>query len=249
MKLQIMSDTHLEFSNFVPDYTDASTIILAGDIGSGLNGLYWAKDTFPNKHIIYIIGNHEHYGFDRQVTLNQMKTIAKSFGIHFLENDEVIIDGVRFLGCTLWTDFKLFGYDQEPYALQAGQRGLNDFRLIREDDKIFTAKRSQELHEESIKFLKMKLNESFDGKTVVVTHHTPSMLSVHDRYKNDLLSACFSSNLDDMFGKMDLWVHGHTHVNLDYISEGTRVICNPRGYVTAYRNENKEFNPGLIVEI
>jgi hypothetical protein len=77
----------------------------------------------------------------------------------------------------------------------------------------------------------------------------PSKLSVADRFKNDLLSACFASELDHLFGMMDIWVHGHTHDNFDYIINGTRVICNPRGYVTYNGTENFDFNPKLVVEV
>ena len=70
-----------------------------------------------------------------------------------------------------------------------------------------------------------------------------------DRFKDALLSACFASELDYLFGKMDLWVHGHTHDNLDYEVKDTRVICNPRGYVTYNCRENFDFKPGLVIEI
>lgn len=249
MKIQILSDIHLEFSNFIPPQTDADVIVLAGDIGKSADGLDWARKTWPDKEIVAVLGNHEFYGYDKTDVELATKITAIENGIHLLDNSEVILNGVRFLGATLWTDFKLFGYDQEPYALQVAQRGLNDFRLIREDGKLFTAKRSQELHEESVKWLKLKLSEPFEGKTVVVTHHCPSMLSVADRFKNDLLAACFASNLDELFGKCDMWIHGHTHDCMDYVSEGTRVICNPRGYVRSGRSENLKFNADLLVEV
>lgn len=249
MKLQVLSDIHLEFSNFIPPKTDVDIIVLAGDIGKSADGLDWARKTWPDKEIVAVLGNHEFYSHDMPEERAYQQAVAKERGVHLLDNSEVILNGVRFLGATLWTDFKLFGYDQESYAIQAAQRGLNDFRLIREDGKLFTAKRSQELHEESVKWLKLKLSEPFDGKTVVVTHHCPSMLSVADRFKNDLLSACFASNLDELFGKYDLHIHGHTHDYIDYVSEGTRVICNPRGYVRNGRSENLKFDAGLVVEV
>lgn len=74
------------------------------------------------------------------------------------------------------------------------------------------------------------LSEHYSGKTVVVTHQLPSMLSVDDKYKENLLSSCFASNLDDLFGNVNIWIHGHTHESFDYVANGTRVICNPRGY-------------------
>ena len=75
------------------------------------------------------------------------------------------------------------------------------------------------------------------------------MSSVADRFRDNLLSVCFVSELGYLFGKMNLWIHGHTHDNMDYVENGTRVICNPRGYVTYNSTENSDFNPGLVVEI
>lgn len=135
-------------------------------------------------------------------------------------------------------------------VMSDGQLCLNDFRVIREEEKQpFTPGRSIELHEKSLAWLKAKLDEPFDGKTVVVKHHLPSRLSVVDRFKDSLLSACFASELDFLFGKMDVWIHGHTHDNLDYEANGTHVICNPRGYVTYRGQENFYFKPGLVIEV
>jgi Icc-related predicted phosphoesterase len=96
-------------------------------------------------------------------------------------------------------------------------------------------------------WLVKKLDEPFEGKTVVVTHHLPSARSVSDKYEGSTINPCFASNLDEHFGKMDLWIHGHTHDSFDYAINGTRVICNPRGY---WKKElNQSFIPTLVVEI
>lgn len=250
MKLHVLSDLHLEFSAFVPPAVEADVIVLAGDIGKGASGIYWARSTFPDKPIVYLAGNHEFYGTRRLETLRLLHIAAKQNGVHFLDDDEVVIGGVRFLGCTLWTDFCLFGREMKERAMQEGKRYLNDFRVIQEENlEHFSPALSIELHEQSLAWLKTKLAESFAGQTVVVTHHLPSIRSVVDRFKNDLLCACFASELGYLFGKMDLWVHGHTHDNLDYETNGTRVICNPRGYVTSRSAENSKFNPSLVIEL
>lgn len=250
MKLHILSDLHLEFSTFEPPATDADVIVLAGDIGKGNKGVYWARQAFPDKPILYVPGNHEFYGTQRQETLALLNMAGQENGIHILDDAEIIIDGVRFLGCTLWTDFMLFGEAKKADAMYEGRIFLNDFRVIQEEDKIpFSPARSIELHEQSLAWLKAKLDEPFDGKTVVVTHHLPSSQSVADRFKYSSLSACFASELDYLFGKMDMWVHGHTHDNMDYEANGTRVICNPRGYVTYRDQENFNFKPGLVIEV
>ena len=254
-KLHILFDLHLEFSTFQPPATDADIIILAGDIGKGTKGIYWARETFPDKPILYVPGNHEFYGSQRQETLSLLHIAGAGNRVHILDDTEVTIDGVRFLGSTLWTDFCLLGEVQKPFAMLAGQQGLNDFRLIHDGRFEFTPAQSIVLHKKSMAWLTAKLDEPaavrqhFDGKTVVLTHHLPSMQSVVDRYKENLLSASFASELGHLFGKMDLWIHGHTHDNLDYEVNGTRVICNPRGYVTYQGQENFDFNPGLVIEI
>lgn len=249
MKLHILSDLHLEFSTFEPIATDADVVVLAGDIGKKSHGIIWAREAFPDKEIIYVPGNHEFYGADRAETLALMRIAADQCKVHLLDNDAVVIDGVRFLGCTLWTDFLLFGKAKKSTAMSDGQNCLNDFRLIHESHLIFSPARSVELHELALAWLKARLDEPFAKQTVVVTHHLPSKLSVVDRFKDQSLSACFASELDYLFGKMDLWIHGHTHDNLDYEANGTRVICNPRGYVTYRGTENFDFKPALVLEL
>lgn len=249
MKLHILSDLHLELSTFEPIATDADVVVLAGDIGKKSHGIIWAREAFPDKEIIYVPGNHEFYGADRADTLSLMRIAADQCRVHLLDNDAVVINGVRFLGTTLWTDFLLFGKSKKSTAMSDGQNYLNDFRLIREGREIFSPARSIELHEQSLAWLKAKLDEPFAEQTVVVTHHLPSKLSVVERFKDSSLSACFASELDYLFGKMDLWIHGHTHDNLDYEANGTRVICNPRGYVTYRGIENFDFDPALVLEL
>lgn len=182
--------------------------------------------------------------------LRLLRDAAAETGVHFLDNDEIVINGIRFLGATLWTDFNLFGIEQQSASMAAGMNGLNDFRLINDGGVPFTPSDAAALCNQSINWLKTKLiKESSLVKTVVVTHHLPSMQSVADRYKNDVLSACFASNLDELFGYSKLWIHGHTHDSFDYMSNGTRVVCNPRGYVHQGKQENLRFNPELVVEI
>lgn len=237
---------------FEPPATDADIIILAGDIGKVANGIHWARRTFSDKEIVYVIGNHEYYGTQRAETLAMLHIAARATGVHLLDDAELLPQQhhLRILGCTLWTDFCLFSEFTQNAAMQAGLHGLNDFCLIQEGRLgTFTPAQSVGLHKKSLAWLKSKLDEPFDGKTVVVTHHLPSEQSVVERYKSELLAACFASELDYLFGKMDLWIHGHTHDNLDYESNGTRVICNPRGYVTMSGMENFNFDPGLVIEI
>jgi calcineurin-like phosphoesterase family protein len=82
---------------------------------------------------------------------------------------------------------------------------------------------------------------------VVITHHAPSRQSVQPRYRDDLLTAAFASDLDDLVTKAALWVHGHLHAPADYRLGDCRVVANPRGYVGI--GEDRDFNPALVVEI
>jgi predicted phosphodiesterase len=229
--------------------------VLAGDIDLTTAGIRWARRAFPHQQIVYVAGNHEFYRADRAATLLEMKETAAGCNVHLLENGEVVIQtpnsphGVRFLGCTLWTDFRFFGESMKQQVMLAGQNGLNDFRLIREGEEIFTPARSIALHEQSVAWLKDRLEAPFAGKTVVVTHHLPSARSAAGRFQDSLLTPCFASKLDDLFGKMALWIHGHTHDSFDYEANGTRVICNPRGYASIRGEENPDFNPALVIEI
>ena len=255
MKLYILSDLHLEFSDFWPFENDAEVVVLAGDIDKRANGIFWARSAFPDREIIYVPGNHEFYGAQRLEVLEEMRAAALENGVHLLDDRVVVIDSprkqnsVRFIGATLWTDFRLFGDDMKQQSMTIGQSRLNDFRLIHEGGERFSPSRSVELHEQSLAWMKEILETPFAGKTVVVTHHLPSAQSVTDRFKDSVLSACFASELSYLFGKMDMWIHGHTHDNIDYQANGTRVICNPRGYVTYRGAENFNFDPKLVVEI
>lgn len=249
LKLHILSDVHLEFSDFTPPETNADVVVLAGDISQGPDGIGWARNNFADKEIIYVPGNHEFYGSDRPEILDKLRREANTHKVHLLDNDMIVIGGVRFLGSTLWTDFRFFGDELKDRSMMAGLNGLNDFRVIREAGGNFSPARSVELHEQSLAWLKGMLDAPFGGKTVVVTHHLPSALSVVERFKDSPLTPCFVSELGYLFGRMDLWIHGHTHDNMDYCAKGTRVICNPRGYVTHRGIENLDFKPDMVVGI
>ncbi len=250
MKLLILSDLHNEFAVFEPAGTMADAVVLAGDIDNGDEGIAWARRAWPDRKIVYVAGNHEFYGGEYLETLASLRKSAAAHRVFLLQDDEVVIDGLRFLGSTLWTDFEFFGAESKAEAMDEGQRRLNDFRLIRYGQSgTFTPSHSVDIHRRSLAWLRARLDEPFEGPTVVVTHHLPSMKSVAARFRDTPLSPCFVSNLDYLFGKMGLWIHGHTHDSFDYVANGTRVVCNPRGYVTSRGAENANFDPVKTVEI
>jgi predicted phosphodiesterase len=250
MRIHVLSDLHIEIAAYQPQPVECDVVVLAGDIGNHVQGIEWGRYIWPNKEILYVPGNHEFYRLGRIETLKQMRVCARELGIHLLDNDEVVIAGVRFLGSTLWTDFNLFGEELKRSAMAEGKKYLNDFRLIRERFRMFSPARSVQLHKTSRAWLTAKLQEPFPGKTVVITHHLPSARSVAERYKSSLTSACFASNLDELMGASALWIHGHTHDSFNYVLHGTRVVCNPRGYCrNPEKPENLEFDPRLVMEV
>lgn len=252
MKLHILSDLHLELSDMQPHSASNQTdvIVLAGDIHKNAKGIRWARESWPDKEIIYVTGNHEFYRDHVEHIKEELEAAAEDTGVHFLDDQEAFIGGVRFLGATLWTDFGLFGWENQLSCMDAGRRALNDFRLIRMNDWPLTPEKTVDMHKASRAWLQDRLAEPFDGKTVVVTHHAPSRGSLAARFADDPLSACFVSELDHLVEQADLWIHGHTHDNFDYRVGKCRVICNPRGYeFPSGGPENFDFDPTLLVDI
>jgi len=238
---------HIEFEDFAPLATGADVVILADDIGVGMGGLDWIQKRLPDRSVIYVPGNHEFYHHDIAL-IDELKTLAPDH-IHVRNNDQVIINGVRFLGSILWTDFALFGEVDKFFAKQAARQGMTDFSIIQNNGQPFRPGDAIRLHTASLDWLAAMLAEPFDGQTVVVTHHAPSSQSVHPRYARDLLTPAFASNLEHLMegDRAALWIHGHMHESFDYEVYGTRVVCNPRGY--APEALNPDFRTDWILEV
>ncbi len=266
MKAMIVSDLHLEFwkerspinlfkqsNKSKPD-----VVILAGDICSGANAVRWASEFFSGIKVLYVMGNHEAYGSSiEQTELRIAAECDRSENVTFLNCDEFIFQNVRFLGCTLWTDFKLFGEDQRLEAMRESALYISDYNAIRikaeteaDTERKLSTIDTAYIFEKHSSWLQSQLDQRFDGKTVVVTHMSPSFLSVHDRFKKSLASAAFSSNLENLVVKSDLWIHGHTHDSYNYKIGDCMVICNPCGYpMRSGSSENGAFDPNLFIEI
>lgn len=250
MNIQIVSDLHLEFHKTqqagysgIDAMPGADVLILAGDIALGTN----AVSVFRNwpVPVLYVAGNHEYYGSDIIKVNKALREQCAGTQIHFLERDAVSIGGVRFVGATLWTDYLLYGRDQQARAMIEAQECLNDHCSIRLNGKRFEPKDALFRFVRSKEWLAEKLNTPFDGPTVVITHHGPHWESVHPKYRlgTSLLSAAFVSDLTPLMGKAALWVYGHVHDSFDYMINGTRVVANPRGYPNRHTGafENAEF--------
>lgn len=252
MKLWILSDLHLEIAELAAPLAipDADVCIIAGDLCRGPDkGVEWLAETIAHAMpCVYVAGNHEFYRGGLREGLAAGREAAQGFtNVHFLENDLVIIDGVRFIGATLWTDYRIGGH--QLIAMVHARERMNDYRAIslqRKPWMRFTPEAAFRLHEESRTFIDSSLKAD-QIPTVVVTHHLPHDGSVAERFKGDLLNAAFASDLSDMIkaGRPTLWVHGHSHDSCDYRIHRTRIVGNPRGY----GNENGSFDPGLVVEV
>lgn len=257
MKVQIASDLHLEFykeatleAARLPPAPNANVLVIAGDIARGTTAIEAFRD-WPVP-VIYVYGNHEHYGLDMSKNSKAIRAAAEGTAIHFLERGEAVIDGVRFLGTCLWTDYLLFGREKQAAAMQYAEDNLRDHGVIKNSGKWFKAKDALHRHVLSKNWLRERLDTPFEGPTVVVTHHAPHTGSIHEKYASDLLCAAFVSDLTPLMGNASLWIHGHVHDSFDYHVAGTRIIANPRGYPlkrNGIEYENPGFDPILVAEI
>jgi Icc-related predicted phosphoesterase len=255
-RAQVMSDLHLEFRNLLLEAVSPKpdVLILAGDIHVGTRAAEWACQISKLDDIDTVIvgGNHELYGklrLDRWAEEFRAVVAREGAKVHVLDNSSAEINGVRILGCILWTDYNLFGFQDR--SMRDAKRGLSDFMRIRKSDgHLATPGDFLAEHNTSVAWLREELAKPFDGETIVVTHHGPSAKSVHEVYRTDPLSPAFCSNLDDLVGASgaSLWVHGHVHTSFDYQIGGTRVVANPRGY-TKTDDLNPQFRPDLVIEI
>lgn len=258
MRLLILSDLHREIYpnrdlGIDLEVSKPDVVILAGDIDKGQSSVKWAAEVFAGLPVLYIAGNHEFYGFAIDRVPDAIKQACdETKNVHFMNQDEFIFQGVRFLGATMWTDFELFGNAKKMQAMDECRRSMNDYHLIhvaKDDYRKLDPADTARLNFVQTDWLRRELTHSAH-KTVVISHHAPGMYSVPDAYKADIVSAAYASDLEELAVRADLWIHGHTHTSMDYQIEKCRVVCNPCGYVRrSGGNENANFNPNFIVEI
>jgi Icc-related predicted phosphoesterase len=277
MKIAVTSDIHLEFGPIELKNTEnADVLILSGDIcvAKDLNVLDIRNGTdnersqrihkfFQNcssefSHVVYVVGNHEHYHGDFIKTIQRLKdNLGYLVNLHILDKESVIINDILFVGGTLWTDMN----KEDPITLMHMKGMMNDFRLVmngtrethfRDNDgnsqvrvAWFTPDDAVEDHKKMLEYLKIMISGKTEHKIVVVGHHAPSKASTHPRYKDeDVMNGGYSSDLSDFIldhPQIKLWTHGHTHEDFDYLIGSTRVVCNPRGYIN-YEDRADKFN-------
>lgn len=262
MKIALCSDLHLEFSDIELQNTEnADVLILSGDIcvahslhdhpidkpvpadamkpGRNQSAAYKYReffkrvnDEFPNT--IYCSGNHEFYHGRFPDAYDWLREEVKNYSnIHFLDKEQVEIDGATFVGGTLWTDMN----KNDPTTLQLIEGMMNDFRIIRNSQRNygrFTPLDAVVHHRETLAYIKSVVDSDASKKYVVVGHHAPCALSIHETYKNEYyMNGGYHSDLSEFIldrPQIALWTHGHMHNPSDYMMGDTRIVCNPRGY-------------------
>jgi Icc-related predicted phosphoesterase len=247
VRIRVLSDLHLEFADFRPPPVQADVVVLAGDIHVGIKGVAWARQEFPDVPVLYVPGNHEYYRGAIPRLLDKLRHEASGSNVRILEQESITVAGVRFAGCTLWTDMALI--DDDPQIGMAASSVMSDFKLIRVSPKHRRLRPEDTVafHHQSRRWLQ----EQLQGETaarVVISHHAPLPESLHPDYAGDRSNAAYASNLRGLLQqtKPCLWIHGHVHYARDYRLGSTRVVSNPRGYP---REMAEGFQPELVVEL
>jgi predicted phosphodiesterase len=276
MRIQLFSDLHLErdptFEPLIHSGTDV--IVLAGDIGSyqarsrlqdedfGL-GRFSPSRTGSKARVLYVPGNHEFDGIEYDEAYARLQRICAALGIEWLDRRVLEIDGVRFIGSTLWADFDAVAV-QEPDLTKQLQARNKAFRAANyylsknttlKNGVPVLAEEQREMSLACQDWLRAALTAPFDGKTVCVTHYAPSLCSADPRYGVTPGTAGFCNAMDALIPYADVWMHGHLHCTNDYVVEGEadgrphscRVVGNPLGY--ANKGEQEAFRPELLIEI
>ncbi len=284
MKITLASDLHLEFSDCydIKNENGADVLILSGDImiaedlhdhphvpsiyeygsfaelGRKQKRVQTFRDflkrmsnTFSD--VVYVAGNHEFYHGKFHKGIQYLREQCAEYpNVHFLERDCVKIQDVTFVGGTLWTDMS----KGDPLTLHAVRDMMNDFRIIKNDEKGYTSLKPHDTvirHKQTLDYIRSVIAEKHDEKFVVVGHHSPSFQSVSENYKHEtLMNGAYHSDLSEFIldhPQIKLWTHGHTHHPFDYMIGETRVVCNPRGYENDGYSEQTGWNPNIILEV
>lgn len=283
MRITLVSDLHLEFSDLdLVNDQNTDLLILAGDImvaedlhnhpvsdrlnqarENNIMGLrqanavryrdFLARCSYQWPQVLFVAGNHEFYHGRFWNSIEHLREEISAYdNIVFLENQCHTVNDTVFVGATTWTDMNR-NNEITKYTVQ---RSMNDFSLIRNDRKGWrkiTADDVIERHRHSVQYIQNIAAQHRDKKVVVVTHHCPSHLSIHEQYKNDReINGAYVSDLSDIMldnENIVLWCHGHTHHRFDYEIGGCRVVCNPRGYQSDFHSEDTGFDTNFVIEV
>lgn len=247
MRIQILSDIHLEFEDYKLDYSGSDIVVLAGDVHIGDKGIKWVFDQIIDIPVVYVLGNHEYYRNTYPRLIRKIKLQTQGSNITLLENESLRIEDVVFHGCTLWTDFNIFGNPRvDGYECQ---QKMTDYKKIRREPN-YSKIRALDvavINNHSARWLSNDYENNKGQKNIIVTHHSPSANSLPEMHRKDRINAAYASNLESLIEKLspELWIHGHIHESSDYRIGQTRVVCNPKGYLC----ENRDFRHKFIISI
>ena len=261
MKFRLLSDLHLEFHSEnmklfrVPELEDDknTVLLLAGDIALAHDAKEYMRELCDRfRYVCYTLGNHEFYKNYYNRVRDDWAVLERDYmprNFRLIDDTSLVVDDVRILGGTLWTDFNKRDY----FAMFMARKGMNDYGCITfiEGDRyrkllpIDTAR----IHEKTLRYIRSEVEKPWDGKTVVMSHHLPHPLCSPERFRDNPLQPAYLSNLDNMIYEtdIDVWVHGHTHDSVDFEIHGTRILCNPRGYYPEALNP--DFKPDFVFEV
>ena len=254
MKIALMSDLHLSVHPMSPPAVAADVLVLAGDLLRPAGAIEWARQ-FGATPTLFVAGNHEFYGGTLAGTMNDLRRHAARSAVRVLEKDARQLGRVRFLGCTLWSDYRLYDSpEQREQGLQQAGAMVRDFSRIRvapDYSDLFTPALAQMLFDDSVAWLERQFAVAHDGPTVVVTHFAPARGSIATRFVGSPLNACFVSDLEPQIRRWqpELWLHGHVHDSVDYHVGRTRVVANPRGFAPKGVVENQTFDASLTIDL
>ena len=249
MKIHLLSDLHNEFlrnskkrphhhwSGSIPE-TDADVIVLAGDIDVGIAGAAWAVSESKRlgKTILYVAGNHEFYHHEYYSVKSGIAGLCAGTAVQYLDGGVYVQDDVRIIGITLWTNYEAFDRLPRDQSMLYIDNCLTDHRVIEVNvndvGTRFTPQHALDIHQRELNWLSAQLNQRFDGKTVVVTHHGPHHVCQHPAFPLSEMSGAFHSDLSEIIESSDIavWAFGHTHANVDEVIGGTRIVSNQAGY-------------------
>ena len=270
MKIQLLSDLHLEVPPaFAPaPAPGADVLVLAGDIGSYQKGSRLTDDDFGLRRfsplhgwpvpVLFLPGNHEYDMLDFDEAHARLRATCECLGMHWIEREVLLLQGVRFVGTTLWSDFDALGPAADQPGATLGQQLAAREKAFRAANfylrttggtrggEPLLAAQVRDLALECRQWLQQALAQPHDGTTVVVTHFAPSLRSADPRYGLTPGTAGFCNAWDDLLAGADLWLHGHLHAPSDYRQGRCRVVANPMGY--ARKNEQQAFRADLLID-
>lgn len=257
MKVQIYSDLHVDINNcydpkqFLQTEKDTELYLDAGDTGEYQATIKFYQNKFwRDKKVLFVGGNHLHYAYGtiEENQNNMKKLFTPQDNVTYLQDSEFVYKDFVVIGCTLWTDFNVFNL--RNYCKKQC-RNFKDFKTIKFSEGVpLTPELCQVMFDISLKNLHKRLTKFKNKKVIVLTHHAPSLRSCLEQYKQDPITAAFTSNLEQFIldhSNIYLWVHGHIHNTSGYQLGNTYVCCNPLGYI--HYNEQTNFVNNLIVDI